>query len=105
MGFTHHRSSDPSVAFVQARAATAGVSDEFIKATNTLQNVPGYQGGGPDELVVYTSGGGPGLDERNRWVARSGVNKCQRRCAADDTSEKAAPRVLCMYVQRCVLRH
>ena len=28
--------SDPSVTFVQARAATASVSDEFIRATNTL---------------------------------------------------------------------
>ena len=28
--------SDPSVAFVQARVATASVSDEFVRATNTL---------------------------------------------------------------------
>ena len=48
-----------------------------------------YQGvGGPDELVGYTSGGSTGVGERYRWVARSGVSKPHRRCAADDTSEK-----------------
>ena len=45
--------------------AAAGVVVEVAKGE--------YHGvGGPDELVGCTSGGGTGLDERDRWVAIGG---------------------------------
>ena len=40
-----------------------------------------YQGvGGPNELVGYISGGGTGLDERDRWVAIGGEQTPQAVC-------------------------